>query len=281
MSRAFSIASVILGMALLAACSAPVLDIPEPKAEHSAAAQTALERSIIGPSRNLAPADIFPAIKRVASRVHESAYRICQELRQPDEDCNGVDEMILNIHVANAEYNAFADQADRINIFGGLVSVLGTDDEIAAVLAHEYAHVIYDHVGKKVSNAMVGTLIASALAGAFSAHYGVNDQQMNENWMRLGMEIGSRSYSPEMEIEADRTAAYILRDAGFSPWALADVIVRMHRLNVEGADGPFSGRVGFLETHPSDDRRVAHIISAIEDAESGVPLETVRRKISN
>ena len=30
------------------------------------------------------------------------------------------------------------------------------------------------------------------------------------------MELGSRAYSPEMEIEADRTAIYILKNAGYS-----------------------------------------------------------------
>lgn len=40
------------------------------------------------------------------------------------------------------------------------------------------------------------------------------------------------------------------------------------------AQGLFGLRkVGFLQTHPSDHRRIAHILNAVRDAEVGVPLK--------
>ena len=90
--------------------------------------------------------------------------------------------------------------------------------------------------------------------------------------MRLGAEIGANAYSPEMEIEADRTAVYILHRAGFPASAMQSALVRLSQTRARWQDGTFSGEVGFLQTHPSDDRRLAHVYSATQDAEAGVPL---------
>ena len=149
--------------------------------------------------------------------------------------------------------------------------------ELAAVLAHEYAHVMLGHVEKKTRNAMAGMAIASGLAGIYAAKTGVNPEAFAESWQQAGALAGSRAYSPEMELEADRLAVYILKEAGYPPTAMRDVIVRMHRIVPARRRGAFSPkRAGFLETHPSNDRRIAHILSAIRDAKAGVPLKARR-----
>ena len=149
----------------------------------------------------------------------------------------------------------------------GLLLEVRVEAELAAVLAHEYAHVMLGHVEKKTRNAMAGMAIASGLAGIYAAKTGANPEAFAESWQRAGALAGSRAYSPEMEIEADRLAVYILKEAGYPPTAMRDVIVRMHRIVPARRRGAFSPkRVGFLETHPSNDRRIAHILSAIRDA---------------
>lgn len=175
--------------------------------------------------------------------------------------------------------NAYADQWNNVGVLGGLVELSGSDGEVAAVLAHELAHVMYGHVEKKFKNALVG----AALAGGFTAYAqnrgGYYDGRALENAMALGATVGSRAYSPEMEIEADRTAIYILREAGFSTVHMRNFIVRMSR--TKPAKSRFFGllpsRVGFLQTHPSNDRRIAHILLAIEDSANGVPLKVAGR----
>ena len=272
MPRALSLILILCVGAALAACSTPVLDIPEPKARHLAAAHTALDRSSLGPSRDLEDFDRIDAVNRIGPRVRYSAIAICQSLELPDEHCASVEDAIVNIHYNDEQLNAYADKQDEISILGGLIGASGRDEEIAAILAHEYAHIMYGHVEKKITNALVGMAIAGAIAAALTDR-GASDEKMNKKLLHAGAAIGSRAYSPEMEIEADRTAIYILRDAGFPTSAMQEVIVRMHRIKARPVRGPFSGRVGFLETHPSNDRRVAHIISATEDAKAGVPLK--------
>lgn len=49
---------------------------------------------------------------------------------------------------------------------------------------------------------------------------------------------------------------------------------------VSDSFGAPSDSVGFLDTHPSDDDRIANLVSAIEDVRSGVPLELSSNPLS-
>ena len=123
-------------------------------------------------------------------------------------------EAKVRVDTDKRNINAFADDDDNVGVYGGLVHHMGTDAEIAGVLAHEFAHIMYGHVGKKKINAIVGGLIFGSLALAASVGSGEDGQQLIRDATELGWDIGSTAYSPEMEIEADRTAVYILHKAG-------------------------------------------------------------------
>ena len=59
---------------------------------------------------------------------------------------------------------------------------------------------------------------------------------------------------------------------------LADGTV-MHRITPPKRKRGFSpSRAGFLDTHPSNDRRIVHILSAIRDVQTGVPVEAHARE---
>ena len=112
------------------------------------------------------------------------------------------------------------------------------------------------------------------LGGVVAGASGVPlDSRTLDTYQRLGIMAGSRAYSPEMELEADRLAVYILQEARYPGLAMRDALVRLHHLKTSPvASGALVGRVGFLETHPSDDRRIAHILSVIRDVAAGKPL---------
>ncbi len=264
---------VLATMLALTGCSKPVLEIAEPSEEQQSAARNILENANVGPSRPIARSEMAAAVGRVLPPVKSAAYEVCKELAQPRERCDLMRTARVTVYPDNAEINAYADGSDSIGVYGGLVDALGNDAEIAAILAHEYSHIMYRHVDRKMSNALIGLTIAGGLAVAVSSGSGsYHDQQTTESIMRVGAEIGANAYSPEMEIEADRTAVYILHRAGFPASAMQNALVRLSHARARRHDGAFSGQVGFLQTHPSNDRRVAHVYSAIQDAESGVPL---------
>ena len=258
-------------------CAKPLLDIPEPDESQRALAQTVLNDTELD-----SPPTTFEwmrgdGLDRILSPIRFSAYEVCERLKLESVRCSGVLTSKVTLYTREHGINAYADKYDDVGVFSGLVKNMGTDVELAAVMAHEFSHVMLGHVDKKVANALAGMTLATGLAGAFAAYTGTNPQSYGESWQRAGALAGSRAYSPEMEIEADRIAVYILKEAGYPPTAMRDAIVRLHRIQLPKRKGSFSPtRVGFLETHPSNDRRIAHILSAIEDAETGVPLRALK-----
>ncbi len=256
----------------LAGCSKPVLHIDEPSERHQDIADEVLDSSALGPSRNIGGADLTSTVSRVLPPIRRASHEVCWELSLPAENCRAVLDAQVTVNPGEADPNAFADMHGNVHMHGGIISISGSDDEVAAVLAHEFSHVMYGHVERKMSNALVGMAIAGGLALAITSDSGAYDQRTTEDFMQVGYDVGSHAYSPEMEIEADRTAIYILKRAGYRPGAMRDSIVRLSRMELAHRRGLVPHQVGFLQTHPNSDRRVAHILSAIDDAEAGVPL---------
>ena len=271
MRKAIKLGLLAAAVALVG-CSKPVLHIDEPSERHQDIADEVLESTAVGPSRNIDGADLTSTVSRVLPPIRRASHEVCRELSLPAKNCQGVLDAEVTVDPGEADPNAFADMQGNVHMNGGIVSISGSDDEVAAVLAHEFAHVMYGHVEMKMSNALVGMAIAGGIALAITSDSGAYDQQATEDFMQVGYDFGSHAYSPEMEIEADRTAIYILKRAGYRPGAMRDTIVRLSRMELAYRRGLVSQQVGFLQTHPSSDRRIAHILSAIDDAEAGHPL---------
>ncbi|MCY3982644.1 MAG: M48 family metallopeptidase [Roseovarius sp.] len=258
--------------ALVSGCDAPVLDISEPSHHEKTSARRALDSVSIPPPRRIPASEMQKTIERVEGPIRKAAFEVCRELTLPDVRCQNVLASDLQVMATDQDMNAYADYHNNVGFTGGMIHYSGSDEELAAVYAHELAHVMYGHVDKKINNMLMGMIIGGGigLAAAYNAdpYY---DDRITYDLMNTGAAIGSVAYSPEMEIESDRTAIYILEKAGYSPDSMRDVIVRLHR-HQDGAIGGHPNGVGFLQTHPSNDRRIAHILSSIDDVKSGVPL---------
>lgn len=76
--------------------------------------------------------------------------------------------------------------------------------------------------------------------------------------MEAGTVAGRIRYSPEMELEADQLAAYIVREAGYDLRAAQKLFIRMAHAEQHAAAKGQRELVGFLKTHPTDARRIAH-----------------------
>ncbi len=95
-------------MAGLCGCAQPALDITEPSARHEAAVAGVLESSP-SPSRELARAEMTPAVNRVLPRVRRSAHRICVGLELPEERCRLMGTARVNVYTDSPRINAYAD----------------------------------------------------------------------------------------------------------------------------------------------------------------------------
>lgn len=85
-------------------------------------------------------------------------------------------------------------------------------DELAFVLGHEAAHHIEGHIPKTQQSAIAGALILGTLAAIGGAGDGAIRTAQD-----VGATVGARTFSKEMELEADALGTVIAARAGYDP----------------------------------------------------------------
>ncbi len=153
------------------------------------------------------------------------------------------------------EINAFATPGGHILVTRGLLSCARSEDELAAILAHEIAHVAHRHGVNSIRSARFGEAVgklaveAGKMGGAdlarFSEVFGDSIQDITTTLVKSG-------YSQITEFDADLEARSILIAAGYNPAALESLLVTMRAVLR-------SGERGFGATHPSPDLRLANL----------------------
>jgi predicted Zn-dependent protease len=163
--------------------------------------------------------------------------------------------------------NAAATRGNYIFIWSGLLRVVQGDDELAAIIAHEMAHVLAQHVmpnpAEQLSEAMAsvgGTAASQIIAGGGGA------ASMAAQLGGAIVEQGIRGLviNPEsrrQEFEADQIGLFLMADAGFNPDAAVAFWERVQ------SDPAFSGgQLEFFSTHPSSTKRSAYLRSLLPAA---------------
>ena len=148
--------------------------------------------------------------------------------------------------------NAFALPGGHIGVYTGLLSAAKNQDQLAAVLGHEVAHVLARHGNERVSTNMAvqqGTQLIGALAGA-------QDEAKRTQLMSLlglGAQVGVLlPFSRVQESEADRIGLAMMARAGFDPQQSVHLWENMAQT---GGQSPPE----FLSTHPSHKTRIADL----------------------
>ena len=147
--------------------------------------------------------------------------------------------------------NAFAMPGGKIGVFSGLLEVAQDQDQLAAVIGHEIAHVTREHQVQQVNRGMV-TQGAAAVVGA-----SVGMQQTAQLAAQLGLTL---PFSRKHESEADDVGLLYMADAGFDPRASVTLWKNMEEKS-GGARPPL-----FLSTHPAPEDRMGDLISLMSEA---------------
>lgn len=154
--------------------------------------------------------------------------------------------------------NAFALPGGKIGVNSGLLSVAKNQDQLAAVIGHEVAHVTAGHHNARLSAAYAAD--AAQTLAAVVAGGGENSQQIM-GLLGLGVQYGViMPYGRSQETEADLLGLRYMSKAGFDPSAS----IALWR-NMEQAGGP--GPPAFLSTHPSPTGRIDRLQDAMPEAE--------------
>ncbi|HJU26604.1 MAG TPA: M48 family metalloprotease, partial [Rhodanobacteraceae bacterium] len=161
------------------------------------------------------------------------------------------------------EINAFAAPGGYIFVFSGLITTTDSEDELAAVIAHELAHISQHHLERAFEDAKKkAPLYALATLGALIVAGG-SSQSAGPGILSAGMGLMQQEqidFTRKDETEADRVGIGTLAKAGYNPDAMADFFNRMARtLRPGGGEGgAYSGDAPpFLQTHPVNSERIA------------------------
>lgn len=158
--------------------------------------------------------------------------------------------------VNSPEINAFAGPYGYIGINSGLFLASQSESELAAVMAHEIAHVTQQHIMRSIDNAQraqaltIPAIIAGMLIGA------VTDPNIGSGVVAAGLGGATQNiinFTRANEQEADRVGIQILYEAGFDPTGMVTFFYRLQEQNrLMAGDLP-----EFLRTHPVTESRIA------------------------
>jgi predicted Zn-dependent protease len=154
---------------------------------------------------------------------------------------------VLN-HEEDDYYNAFAAPGGYIYIFDDLVEVLETDDNIAAVLAHEMGHVEARHSVKRVQ-ANIGITALMLL----SAHMQKEEGTSAKASTAIGQLMSA--YSREDERQADELSVKYMQRAGFDSKGSVNALEKLKELRKKAPRAKYS----FYRSHPYLSERIAYL----------------------
>lgn len=179
--------------------------------------------------------------------------------------------------IDSPEINAFALPGGYVYINRGLLSYLNSEDQLAAVLAHEIGHITARHAVQQQARGNLGRTAASvggfvAAVATGSAYVGSELSQLGSLWTQAGVS----GFGRENELEADSLSAEYLRNAGYDPEAVLDVLSILKNqedFNVQVA-GQRAGYHGLFATHPRNDERLQSAVGSVSaEGESGAEYD--------
>jgi predicted Zn-dependent protease len=179
--------------------------------------------------------------------------KICQAIT-----INSSKPVLFNgYHVAildSQEFNAFATPGGHIFLTKGLIECAGSEDDLAAVIAHEVAHIQLRHAIAVIEEERLATEL-SGVADRSAARASRNASPQ-ERAVLLGRSVAAAAtvlmnsgYVQSQEFEADATAIDLLRKAGYDPAAMVSML-RVLEQQQPSRPG------GFNRTHPSPAARI-------------------------
>ena len=191
--------------------------------------------------------------EKVQAYVNKIGQKVAASSDRPD----------LTYHftvIDSPDINAFALPGGYIYINRGLLIYLNTEAQLAAVLAHEVAHVTARH-GVRQKTAQTGAGVLSVLSVLTTGSTTVGD--VASLWSSAAV----MGYGREMELEADSFGAQYLYNSGYQPQAMAEVIGVLKdqesfaRRRAKDAGKKAQSYHGVFSSHPRNDQRLQEVIA--------------------
>ena len=157
--------------------------------------------------------------------------------------------------------NAFALPGGYLYVTRGLLALADNSAELAAVIAHEMAHVIADH-GIERQRRMERTEIAERVA-----HTVMPEREARTATARD--QLDAAQFSRVQELEADEIGVKMMAEAGYDPEAALDFLDAMERHTRYHSSASERGRLDFMATHPATAQRRAKLKALVAPLRGG------------
>ncbi|MBK6287876.1 MAG: M48 family metalloprotease [Gammaproteobacteria bacterium] len=178
-----------------------------------------------------------PELTRYVQRVGMRLARVSDRPELPYEF------VVLN----NSEPNAWALPGGKIALNRGLLVLLESEAQLAAVLGHEIVHAAAGHgAQQQAKDTLLG--VGLAVLGVATSSSGYQDLVMQG--AQVGGALVQTRYSREAELEADHYGMNYMARAGYDPQGAVQVQELLLRLSAGKPQG------GLFASHPPSQERV-------------------------
>jgi predicted Zn-dependent protease len=184
-----------------------------------------------------------PEAQRLLAEV---AARLVAATERPDEPYQVT---ILD----SPAVNAFALPSGRLYVTRGLLALANDTSEIAAVLAHEIAHVTLRHAKARTELALQSALVSRVVSDVLNDP-AAGAMLLDQSRFRIA------GFSRAQELEADQVGIRTLAKAAYDPHAAARFLTSLGRtggLAVAVADEGRKTSTDMLSSHPGTPERIA------------------------
>lgn len=171
--------------------------------------------------------------------------------------------------------NAFALPGGQVFITVGLLRRLKSEAQLAGVLGHEVGHVVGRHGAEHLAKQQLGASLVNAVGIAASDN--PDNARQAALLAQAANQLVSLRYGREDELESDQLGFRFMREAGYNPQGLLELMQILGSAKQGGASPEF------FSTHPNPENRFQRLKDLIAQAyPNGVPanLEEGREKFA-
>lgn len=239
--------------------------------------------SSCAPTRPPIPVGSIPTYREVSTTDEQYGHTVLNELSKQypidynDSRLNNVTEIVDTLALAGGAKNdpwhvfilsgadvknAAATRGNHIFIWTGMLDLTKNNDELAAILSHEMAHLLAGHTdpdpNEQVKKILIG---AGAMAAGIAVAAATNSYSMSGTFSRItssitegvGEEALINPYSRERELEADHIGLMLMARAGYDPNNAILFWERMMNDPVMRSD------TAFFSSHPTTKERIDNL----------------------
>ena len=239
-----------LALALLAGCVSDEQVISQANNLHGE-----LEPAVVSQVQNR---ELAAYVQAVGDRIVEAAEQMHEAGELDGYDTEDWMFQDVQFHlVASPQLNAFTTGGKHVYLYSRLFERSDSEDAFAAVVGHEFGHIVGRHVQDSMNNQLTAGLVAAGLVGGTALLSPEEDRNRNTALAGAaaggGAALGLSYFSRENERDADALGYRFYVRAGYEPGKFADFFEEL----IAESGGASGGLGDFFASHPNLQERVA------------------------